>query len=65
MTHPIEILTIMHHYNVVDHQHFTEIINGTRYWFKIMDFQLFISIDRLTWQPSENALYEVMYGKSG
>ena len=65
MTHPIEIITILQHYNVAEYQSFTEIINGVRYWFKIMDMQLFISTDRMTWQPSENVLYEVMYGKSG
>jgi hypothetical protein len=65
MTHPLEIITIMQHYNVKEFEHFTDVINGVRYWFKIMDFQLFISIDRMTWQPSENVLYGVMYGENG
>ena len=39
MTHPIEITTIMQHYNVAEYQPFTEVINGVRYWFKIMELQ--------------------------
>ena len=61
MTHPIEIITIMQHYNVAEYQPFTEIINGVRYWFKIMDMQLFISTNQITWQPTPNVLYGVMY----
>ena len=51
----------MQHYNVAEYQPFTEVINGVRYWFKIMDMQLFISSDRMTWQPTPNVLYGVMY----
>lgn len=61
MTHPIEIITIMQHYNVAEYQPFTEIINNVRYWFKIMDMQLFISSDQMSWQPTPNVLYGVMY----
>ena len=61
MTHPIEIITIMQYYNVAEYQPFTEIINGMRYWFKIMDMQLFISTNQITWQPTPNVLYGVMY----
>jgi hypothetical protein len=56
MIHPIEIITIMQEYHVEEYQVFTKVINNVRYYFKIMDWQLYISTDQIRWQPTPNVL---------
>lgn len=59
---PIEIIIIFNHYKVEEGEHFSEIIDGVVFWFKIIRFELYISSDRVHWQPSPNVLFEYIYG---
>lgn len=56
--HPIEIWQIMEDYKVEENQVFMKKINNVFYWFKIVGYELYISTNQITWQPSPNVLNE-------
>lgn len=60
--HPIEIWQIMEDYKVEENQVFMKKINNVFYWFKIIGYELYISTNQITWQPSPNVLHGAMYG---